>query len=502
MALALAASSTAAKAQTLYSNPVIGLNCPDPSIIDDRGRSGYFYLYTTQTSFESALRKDSSPVVPGARIINLPIYRSTDLVNWEFVGDGFPNGHPDWVKNANLWAPDINYIDGKYVLYYALGKWGGIFSSACGVAVSDSPEGPFEDYDRLVDFRTMGTLNSIDPNYFSDETGSYLLWGSLGGGIYGIELTDDGLFVKPGAKKKLLTALNTEGAFLYERDGWYYLFASAGSCCRGQGSTYHIIVGRAKHPLGPYTGPDGQSMLKLNYRNTILSSSRDKVFIGPGHNSEIITDDEGNDWIFYHSYNAADGYASRQLHLDRIKWNYNGWPYFEMGEPSGNGTRPVFSGAPVKPIAKAYVPAPGEKTKATTDTTVKIMPKKAADTATGLTGDTGDKKITTAKDPVKVTETIPEFRTPPDDEYIQLPGGWSQQRDVSPEELEMFRKLTKNSGLILAPVSVATQVVAGLNYDFVCKIEDASRRSNGECRIRIFKPLAGEPEITDMSLIK
>ena len=337
----------------------------------------------------------------------------------------------------------------------------------------------------------------------SDETGSYLLWGSLGGGIYGIELTDDGLFVKPGAKKKLLTALNTEGAFLYERDGWYYLFASAGSCCRGQGSTYHIIVGRAKHPLGPYTGPDGQSMLKLNYRNTILASSRDKVFIGPGHNSEIITDDEGNDWIFYHSYNAADGYASRQLHLDRIKWNYNGWPFFEMGEPSGNATRPVFSGAPVKPIAKAYVPAPGENTKATADTTtVKIMPKKAADTATGLTGDTGDKKITTGKDPVKVTETIPEFRTPPDDEYIQLPGGWSQHRDVSPEELEMFRKLTKNSGLILTPVSVATQVVAGLNYDFVCKIEDASRRSNGECRIRIFKPLAGEPEITDMSLIK
>ncbi|MBR6270092.1 MAG: family 43 glycosylhydrolase [Bacteroidales bacterium] len=340
MILLLALLPAGARAQILYGNPVIGLNCPDPSVLDDRERSGYFYAYTTQTSFESAVKKDSSPVIAGAGIVNLPIYRSKDLVNWEFVGDGFPNGHPDWVKNANLWAPDINYINGKYVLYYALGKWGGIFSSACGVAVADSPEGPFEDYDKLVDFRTVGTLNSIDPNYFSDHSGSYLLWGSLGGGIFGIELTEDGLFLKPGARKKMLAALNTEGAFLYERDGWYYLFASAGSCCRGERSTYHIIVGRSENPMGPFVGPDGQSMLKLNYRNTIMQSSRDRVFIGPGHNSEIITDDEGNDWMLYHSYNASDGYTSRQLNLDQIKWNYNGWPYFEAGEPSGSNNRP------------------------------------------------------------------------------------------------------------------------------------------------------------------
>ncbi|MBR5055692.1 MAG: family 43 glycosylhydrolase [Bacteroidales bacterium] len=104
-ALLLALLPSGARAQVLYGNPVIGLNCPDPSVLDDRERSGCFYAYTTQTSFESALKKDSSPVVAGARVINLPIYRSTDLVNWEFVGDGFPGGHPDWVKDANLWAP-------------------------------------------------------------------------------------------------------------------------------------------------------------------------------------------------------------------------------------------------------------------------------------------------------------------------------------------------------------------------------------------------------------
>ena len=94
--------------------------------------------------------------------------------------------------------------------------------------------------------------------------------------------------------------------------------------------------------MGPFIGPDGQSMLKLNYRNTLMASSRDRVFIGPGHNSEIITDDEGNDWMLYHSYNAADGYTKRQLNLDQIKWSYNGWPYFEEGVPSTGRPGPRF----------------------------------------------------------------------------------------------------------------------------------------------------------------
>lgn len=441
-----------AKSQPLYGNPVIGLNCPDPSILDDRERSGYFYAYTTQNSFESAMKKDSSPVIAGAEVVNLPIYRSKDLVNWEFVCDGFPGGAPDWVKGAKLWAPDINYIGGRYVLYYALGKWGGLFSSACGAAVADSPEGPFEDYDKLVDFKSAGTLNSIDPCFFSDHNGNFLLWGNRGGGIYGIELTDDGLFIKPGARKKRLSASNTGAALLHEREGWYYLFASAGSCCRGDRSSYRIIVGRSRHPLGPYTGPDGRSMLKLNYRNTIMQSGSDRIFIGPGHNSGIITDNEGSDWMLYHCYNVSDSYTSRQLNLDRVRWDKNGWPYFESGEPSGSSPRPLFNAA--------GLPA----------------------------NSTGKEIVQTASDAGKA---LP-----------QLPGGYSQGRRLTDEELEMFNRLTGNPGMILTPLTISTQVVAGMNYLFHCICEDAGHRVSGECRIVIFKPLDGEPEITEMTLLR
>lgn len=327
----------------IYSNPVLPLNCADPTVIDDRTRSGWFYLYSTQTSFESAVKRNSSPVDARAKVVNLPIYRSRNLVDWEFVGDGFPDGRPSWAAKSSLWAPDINYFDGKYVLYYALGIWGGVVNSGSGVAVSDSPEGPFADKGKLVDFGTSGVVNSIDPNYFDDGGKKYLYWGSLGGGIHGVRLSDDGLSVRKGAKSKSLSARNMEAAYMHKRGGWYYLFASAGSCCEGGNSTYRIVVGRSKSPLGPFVGPDGQSFKSMSYDYAIMDASADRAFVGPGHNAEIITDDAGTDWMLYHCYDASNGYEGRQLHLDRVLWTKDGWPYFEGSCPSALSRGPEFN---------------------------------------------------------------------------------------------------------------------------------------------------------------
>ena len=115
-----------------YTNPVIGQNCPDPSIIDNRERDGYFYVYSTRNG------TNGTPTV-----VYLPVYRSKDMINWEALGNAFGGlNRPEWVSESSVWAPDINYINGKYVLYYALGCWDDSDRSASGVAVSDRPEGP------------------------------------------------------------------------------------------------------------------------------------------------------------------------------------------------------------------------------------------------------------------------------------------------------------------------------------------------------------------------
>ena len=411
-----------------FTNPVIGINCPDPTLLDDRERSGWFYVYSTQsTACGCAVNKDSSPVDENAQVINLPVYRSRDLVRWEFVGDGFPDGRPSWVKDSRLWAPDISYIGGKYILHYALGIWGGIFKEGCGVAVSDSPEGPFDDLGLTVSWKSHHIINSIDPDLFRDDDGRvYLYWGSLGEGIHAIEMNPDGLTVKDGAKpSRRLSARNSEAAYMHKRGGKYYLFASAGSCCEGQKSTYHVIVGRSDSPLGPFRGPDGQSLKRMNNRYTALKADR-VTFAGPGHHSGIVTDDNGQDWLLYHCYDSRNGWNGRLLFLGRVDWDEDGWPMISGGEPVKEGEAPCFGGKP------------------------------------------------------------------------HMAGAYTAQREPSGEEVAIFRKVTGEGDMLLTPLSVSTQVVAGLNYKFRCRYEDSARGAYGHCWVVIYKDLQGNATLTSI----
>lgn len=78
------------------------------------------------------------------------------------------------------------------------------------------------------------------------------------------------------------------------------MFASIGSCCNGVNASYQVVVGRSENLLGPYVDKDGKDMLKNNWE-LVLEGDGQK-WIGPGHNSIIVQDDEGTDWMIYHSY--------------------------------------------------------------------------------------------------------------------------------------------------------------------------------------------------------
>ena len=330
MAMAVSMAFSAGSAAQTYSNPVLRRDCPDPTILDDRERSGYFYLYSTQSQRDgnAIASRDASADEP-EDIISLPIYRSRNLTEWEFVGDGFAEGRPEWVRNTRIWAPDINYVDGKYMLYYALGAWAQIFREGSGVAVSDSPCGPFTDLGEVVSFKSTGVTNSIDPALFIDDDGQkYLFWGSLGpgSGIWAVKLDPSGLKPAEGARKKKLGASNMEGAYVFKRDGWYYLFTSKGTCCNHEKSTYRLAVARSRNVFGPYVGPDGKRLTSGGFDNIIMEGNGE--FVGTGHCTQIISDDSGQQWMAYHSYWEGNGHINRCLCIDRIGWTEDGWPYF------------------------------------------------------------------------------------------------------------------------------------------------------------------------------
>ncbi len=317
IAMAVSASSFAQTAAT-YRNPIIDTSLPDPTVI--RADDGYFYLYATEN------------------IRNTPIYRSADLTDWKFVGTAFNDqSRPKWNPKGNLWAPDINKIDRKYVLYYSKSEWGGEWTCGIGVATADRPEGPFTDHGSLFISKEIGVQNSIDPFFISDGGHNYLFWGSFRG-IYGIELTADGLAVKPGAEKQRVAGTFMEGTYIHKRGGYYYLFGSAGTCCEGEKSTYRVTVGRSKNLFGPYVDKQGRPLTE-NHFEVVLHRSKDVV--GPGHNSEIVTDDEGHDWMLYHGFKASDPDAGRVVYMDRVEW-LDGWPVMKGEEPSNISPAPQF----------------------------------------------------------------------------------------------------------------------------------------------------------------
>jgi arabinan endo-1,5-alpha-L-arabinosidase len=83
----------------------------------------------------------------------------------------------------------------------------------------------------------------------------YLVWGSFHG-IYGIELSPDGLHTK--GDKFHLGGNAYEASLIYKRGGYYYFFGSTGSCCAGATSTYQVNVTRATAFKGPVYRQAGQ----------------------------------------------------------------------------------------------------------------------------------------------------------------------------------------------------------------------------------------------------
>ena len=158
----------------------------------------------------------------------------------------------------------------------------------------------------------------------------YLAWGSFHG-IYLTELTEDGLEVDDIHNLTRIAGTAYEGTYIHKRGDYYYLFASTGSCCEGLKSTYQTVVGRSKSLYGPYVDKNGGRMLD-NCHEILLSG--DENVKGTGHDSQIITDDRGQDWIFYHAYDTKAPNAGRKMYMDRVTW-VDGWPQIGVDEWSG-----------------------------------------------------------------------------------------------------------------------------------------------------------------------
>ncbi|MDE7372584.1 MAG: family 43 glycosylhydrolase [Clostridia bacterium] len=168
---------------------------------------------------------------------------------------------------TTTWAPDVEYMGGKYYMYYSLTHHFGSCESAIGRVESDSPEGPFSNNVVIID--SMGTNgsttpNCIDPELFYDKEGKlWMVYGSASAGIFIKELHADGDNIglpvhtkeEEGFGKLIWKAgggagKNEEGPYVFYNASteYYYLMTSHASLM----STYNMHIARSKNPDGPY----------------------------------------------------------------------------------------------------------------------------------------------------------------------------------------------------------------------------------------------------------
>jgi len=274
----------------------------------------------------------------------LPIRRSTDLLHWTLLGTVFTTP-PAWVvaelgvTPGDFWAPDINFFDGEYHLYYAASSFG-TNNSVIGLATNRTLDPSSADYrwvDRgmVIRSRTTDNVNAIDPDVVFDAHGSpWLSFGSFWDGIK-MRRLDRATGLLSAADTTLYPlasrgGASIEGPSIVRRGRYYYLFASLDFCCRGVNSDYRLVVGRSTSLAGPYVDRDGVAMLDGGGTDLLRGYNE---FRGPG-GGDVFTDGHA-DYLAHHYYDTEDGGAPK-LSVRRISWK-DGWP--GLGDPLSGSIR-------------------------------------------------------------------------------------------------------------------------------------------------------------------
>ncbi len=297
-------------------NPILPGFHADPEILYSN-KTGKYYIYSTT---------DGKPGWGGYKYY---VYSSSDLKEWKNEGVVLDakSDQISWA-NGNLWAPaaiEVKQKDGnyKYFLYYSANpkEKGG---KKMGVAVADSPVGPFVDFGKpIVEKSPVGWGQQIDVDVFIDPVSRkpYLYWGN--GYMAGAEL-------EPGmtqVKNETITVMTPKGGslkdyayreapYVFYRNGLYYFMWSVDDT---GAANYHVAYGTSKSPLGP---------IEVAKDPIVLIQDPQHEIYGTAHNSVIQKPGTDEWYIVYHRINKAYIHhqpgVHREVCIDKMEFNADG----------------------------------------------------------------------------------------------------------------------------------------------------------------------------------
>jgi hypothetical protein len=270
---------------------------PAPMVWNDR-----LYLYTTHD-------EDGSTWFT---MNNWNLYSTNDMVNWTDHGVVLSYYDFEWAK-GDAWAPQCIERDGKFYMYVPMiSKTNN--RGAIGVAVADSPMGPF--YDPIGAPLVQTDWGDIDPSVFIDDDGqAYMYWGnpnlyyvklndnmiSYDGEVVKVPLTEGSFGKREGDANR--STLYEEGPWLYKRKDIYYLFWPGGPLPE------HIGYSTAKSAEGPW-----------KYGGVVMPTQGSAFTNHPG-----VIDFRGKTYFFYHNGALPGGGGfNRSVCVEEMTFNADG----------------------------------------------------------------------------------------------------------------------------------------------------------------------------------
>ena len=271
------------------------------------------------------------------------VYSTSDMVNWQDHGSPLALESFSWADDR-AWASQCIERDGKYFWYIcAHSKISN--GMAIGVAVSDTPTGPFRDAIGKPLFEN-GSWDHIDPTVMIDDDGqAWLMWGnpqcyylklnrdmiSYSGELGRLDMTEEafgGPMMSKREKGKTYKDSYVEGPWLSKRNGVYQLLYAAG------GVPEHISYSTAPNPTGPWT-----------YAGEIMPLSDTKSFT----NHCGVADYKGHSYFFYHTGKLPKGGGfGRSVAVEEFKYNADG--SFPTILPTDEGVKPIATFDPYRRV--------------------------------------------------------------------------------------------------------------------------------------------------------
>ncbi|WP_437963383.1 glycoside hydrolase family 43 protein [Sorangium sp. So ce260] len=287
----------------LADNPIVQtLYTPDPApmVYNDT-----VYLYTGH---------DEDSATDWFGMNEWRVYSSKDMVNWTDHGSPLKYSDFSWAK-GDAWAGQVIHRNGKFY-YYVPVTSRSLNRHTIGVAVSDSPTGPFKD--ALGKPLITANCGDIDPTPFIDDDGqAYLYWGnpevcyvklnedmiSYQGDVVRVPMTAASFGQRTGESDGRHTTKYEEGPWLYKRDGLYYLVYAAGPISE------YIAYSTSSSPTGPWT-----------YRGVIMPTEGTSFTNHAG-----VIDYKGNSYFFYHNGALPGGGGfHRSTAVEQFTFNADG----------------------------------------------------------------------------------------------------------------------------------------------------------------------------------